>query len=125
MVPVMATADPSEIRAAVLWVLDSSEARAGAELVRYFAYRFRWDWLEDELRHRSETAVVPETGVRRAGTSESSKPSMTTGTISTSTRRGGRRPNSDWDMRIGHRTCTDRRSFETRWPVRSARYPAE
>lgn len=52
MVPMMATADPSEIRAAVFWVLDSSEARAGAELVRYFAYRFRWDWLEDELRQR-------------------------------------------------------------------------
>ncbi|MEU1432426.1 hypothetical protein ABZ412_35695 [Nocardia sp. NPDC005746] len=52
MVPMMTTADPSEIRAAVLWVLDSGEARVGAELVRYFAHRFRWDWLEDELRHR-------------------------------------------------------------------------
>ncbi|MEU1372516.1 hypothetical protein ABZ442_02475 [Streptomyces triculaminicus] len=37
-------------RLAVLRVVESRELSAAAEIIQYFAHRFRWGWLEEEVR---------------------------------------------------------------------------
>lgn len=36
----------------MLQVLDSRELSASAEVLQYFAYRFRWGWLKSEVETR-------------------------------------------------------------------------
>ncbi|PXX52620.1 hypothetical protein DFR70_1325 [Nocardia tenerifensis] len=43
--------DPA-IQAAIIWILNSGECPAGGEILRYFAYRYRWLWLKEEIEHR-------------------------------------------------------------------------
>ncbi|MFI9309625.1 hypothetical protein [Streptomyces triculaminicus] len=37
-------------RLAVLQVVESRELSAAAEIIQYFAHRFRWGWLKEEVR---------------------------------------------------------------------------
>jgi hypothetical protein len=51
---VAAAPDPEsdEVKRALLHALDSRELSAAAEVVQYFAHRFRWAWLHAEVEQR-------------------------------------------------------------------------
>ncbi|MEU9488964.1 hypothetical protein AB0D83_35920 [Streptomyces decoyicus] len=42
----------SGVKLAILQVLDSRELSASAEVLQYFAHRFRWSWLQSEVESR-------------------------------------------------------------------------
>ncbi|MFF4832537.1 hypothetical protein [Streptomyces sp. NPDC001315] len=51
---VAAAPDPEsdEVKRALLYALDSRELSGAAEVVQYFAHRFRWAWLRGEVEQR-------------------------------------------------------------------------
>ncbi|RRR81151.1 hypothetical protein [Streptomyces sp. RP5T] len=51
---VAAAPDPEsdEVKQALLHAVDSRELSGAAEAVQYFAHRFRWVWLRDEVERR-------------------------------------------------------------------------
>ncbi|MBQ1122978.1 hypothetical protein [Streptomyces sp. B15] len=52
--------EPDEVKTAILYTVDSRELSGSAEIVQYFAHRFRWNWLRSELekRHSNSLATV-------------------------------------------------------------------
>ncbi|WP_146251453.1 hypothetical protein [Nocardia tenerifensis] len=44
--------DQSVIQAAIMWALDSGDCPAGGEVVRYFAHRYQWPWLKEEVERK-------------------------------------------------------------------------
>jgi len=51
---VAAAPDPEsdEVKGALLYAVDSRELSGAAEAVQYFAHRFRWSWLREEVERR-------------------------------------------------------------------------
>ncbi|MFF7173144.1 MULTISPECIES: hypothetical protein [Streptomyces] len=51
---VAAAPDPEsdEVKRALLHAVDSRELSGAAEAVQYFAHRFRWTWLREEVERR-------------------------------------------------------------------------
>jgi len=51
---VAAAPDPEsdEVKGALLYAVDSRELSGAAEAVQYFAHRFRWTWLREEVERR-------------------------------------------------------------------------
>ncbi|MEX1655231.1 hypothetical protein ABZ960_18955 [Streptomyces pseudovenezuelae] len=51
---VAAARDPEsdEVKRALLHAVDSRELSGAAEAVQYFAHRFRWTWLREEVERR-------------------------------------------------------------------------
>ncbi|MFI8850209.1 hypothetical protein [Streptomyces sp. 891-h] len=50
--------ESEEVKIAILYALDSRELSGSAEVVQYFAHRFRWNWLRSELEKRHSGSLA-------------------------------------------------------------------